>query len=376
MTTTEESIVRILIVDDEPDRHQALLLQFESRAEIQVRDPSEVEVSDLEHADLISVDEYLGIRWEEFISSTNTSRSVFNLDGLSVAASFRSQQRSGGYSSAVCVHTGDLEKLAPDLPDHPREALTAAQHDLDWVFAWGSNDFGAKLLSLAAAVGSVRKNVESLGGDFGFSWLSGSSGRWQDLAIRQIEECRPPAHAIAVSTGGTAYVRWLAQKILPYPTFLYDDFHAANYLGLTVRSLEQMSSHPLVVEIGAVYDGPLSSFSGRRWWRAALEALLESCGVDEWESSGDRANALSSHMDLELQPLDTEAGVVVYSSSGKVDGVGCDPKNAIRMHADGWPAYADDQWMRIEDIQDDLSLQSQISGIDRGRFRRVLEDEA
>lgn len=372
MPNADSGRIQILIVDNEPDRHEGLTALY-GDATFAIRTPEDVETLDVQDADLISVDEYLGEEWQTYLDAQNASRSLHNIDGLSVAASFRSQGRFLRERFGVSLHTGDLAKLSDGLPAYPREALTAAQHDLDWVFSWQDEGFADRLISLARAVRSAARLAGQLQQDFGASWLGLSDQGWAEGARRQIEDCRPPAHGLARNTQGASYVRWLAQRIVPYPTFLLDEHHAANFLGVTADSFRLLRETDLLTSAGAVFEGPLCDFVGVRWWRAALQYLLETLQLTHWSSSAEKASALSSACGVPLEPYAAENTVVTYDADGLVTDIGVDPSSAVRLQTDGWPVYADDPWAYLRDVADDPELTQLVASTDRHRLRGSVQ---
>ncbi|MBY8853834.1 hypothetical protein K7G98_38645, partial [Saccharothrix sp. MB29] len=59
------------------------------------------------------------------------------------------------------------------------------------------------------------------------TWLKLPDSEWRDDALWQIEQCRPPRHAVAERTAGTAWLKWFLHRILPYPTFLLNEAQVA-----------------------------------------------------------------------------------------------------------------------------------------------------
>ena len=359
--------MKILLVDDEPERHEGLISRMRHRAKIVSLDPSDVTLADLADIDLVSVDEYFADEW--YGSIADLSASLRNEDGLAVAAAFRSQARGLSKDYAVSLHSGELARLAAGLPVSTREGLTAAQHDLDWVFAYGSDAFGERLVDLAVAVRSATQSGSSFREDAGASWLQAPDTSWKLVAQDQIEDCRPPAHALAENTGGRSYVRWLAQRILPYPTFLYDQNHSANILGILPESFQAIASLGKVRPIE--YRGPLQSFLGQRWWRAGWQGLLREAGVTTWDTSSAKAEALSRVLDTTLLPLPHEQTVVTYDLESRVVDVGADLTVSVRLNLDGWPVFADDPWASSAATASDPSLLRLVARADRAQIEDI-----
>lgn len=362
--------LKILLIDDEPDRHAGLGLQLRSRADILVRDPSDVSLDDIADVDLVSVDEYLGAEWAYAVSDGHLSGpvSLRNEDGLAVAAALRSQARSSERDYGVTLHTGELARLAAGLPARGREPLTAAQHDLDWVFSYGDDRFGERLLELAKAVRSAAAARLDIQADFGAAWLRLSGSAWERSAREQIEDCRPPAHALAENTRGRSYIRWLAQRILPYPTFLLDDSHGANLLGITEESFVELVAQQVIQDLAVSYSGPLNGFYGRRWWRAGLQFLLTLAGAEPWDTAQDRAAAVAALVGQPLQSLQHDFPVVTYDEEGVLLRIDANPSDAVRLQADGWPIFADDAWAEISRVQTNDRLLRLVALSERSRI--------
>jgi hypothetical protein len=373
MAPEENQLPRILLVDDQVDRHDLLVDVLKDRALVRVVHPLDVDLDDLTDIDLVSVDEFLGDDWELEITDTLTiPASLSNRDGLAVAASFRSQTRrssdnpavstspSGLPQFAVTLHTGALATLAGDLPSGNREALTANQHDLEWVFQREDEKFPARLAEMALASRSLL-SADRVQDDFGASWLNVPSEPWRDTAIAQIEDCRPPAHSLARNTNGRSYLRWLAHRVLPYPAFLVSRDHGANLLGITARSFDALAQQ---LE-GSVYAGPLSNFLGQRWWRAGLQQILVNCDVYQWDNAVDRARALSTAFGIDLDALQHDQPVVSYDIEGRVKNIDTDPETSVRLQQDGWPVWADDPWASKADVAENDLLRRMVAQADR-----------
>lgn len=357
----------ILLIDNESsERVVGIRARLAGRANVRAIDPLDVEPEDLADADLVSVDEFLGDDWDTFVESDARAlpASVRNRDGLAVAASVRSQVRFAGTRPlAITLHTGEIDKLAGALPRANREPLVAAQHDLEWVFQFEADFIPDRLLAFAEAARSLVNAANIVADDFGARWLQvPRDAPWGPTAIAQIEDARPPAHSLAQDTAGRSYLRWLAHRVLPYPTFLLNRAHAANLLGI------QETSFDLLAERAHAYDGPLRGLLGDRWWRASLQQLLVDHDVNTWDSTEERATALSVGLGLPLVPLSEEQAVVSYTAEGTVADIDTDPDESVRLQMDGWPVWADDPWALVETVRSNLDLRRTVSHVDRARI--------
>lgn len=341
---------RVLIIDDTPGRHRLLP---QGDVKFRILDPGDVDDSSLDDIDLVCVDEYLGDEWAATIETrVHDLPALKNGDGLSVAAALRSRarlaDRAGEPGFAVALFTAELGKLSEDLPTPWQEPLTASMHDLEWVFRFESGPaaFGDRVAELAQASRSIIGINVSESGD---SWLGLGDEAWADLARAQIDDCRPPQNALAQSTSGRSYLRWLAQRVMPYPTFLLDDVYAANMMGIDVDTFKSDAVQALLASQNAKYDGPLStSFLGRRWWRAALQHVLDGAGASAWDDPGEKGAALSAAIGSPITPLAAANPVVCYGPRGEVVALDAESSECVRVQLDGWPLYADEAWVLLD----------------------------
>lgn len=362
---------RILVLDDNPGRHS--LIKSDETTEFRVLHPLDLEAADLEGVHLVCVDEYFDEEWAANVLSLVGDRPALqNHDGLAVAASLRSNARiaheSGQLGFAVALFTAELEKLAGDAAGPRQESLTASIHDLEWIFAFndGPAPLRDRFVELAEASRGIARVFANSTGD---SWLGLDTQPWGDLARAQIDDCRPPEHALGRSTGGLSYLRWFAQRILPYPTFLLDSYYAANLLGIEVSAFELPQVQDHLDRNLARYDGALSSaLLGRRWWRAALQTLLQEIGSSQWDSASERAQAVSAAVGVPLTPLQSVNPVVTYDALGRMVQIDGEASESVRVQMDGWPVYADEAWASLVDVRTDLSLRALVAHDDLGRI--------
>lgn len=364
------SMSRVLIVDDTPERH---ILLPHGDVNFQVLHPLEVDDSSLVGVDLICVDEYLGSEWAtEIQQRVGDLPALHNADGLAVAAALRSRarlaDRSGELGFAVALFTAELDKLSENIPRARQEQLTASLHDLEWVFRFesGPAGFGSRVEELAYASRSITGIDVAAKGD---AWLGLAQEPWADLARAQIDDCRPPQSSLARSTSGRSYLRWFAQRVLPYPTFLLDDVYAAHLLGLEAASFRAEPVQRLLEHHHARYGGPLGAkFLGTRWWRAALQHVLTEVGTSLWEEPSEKAEALSQAVGVELRALEATNPVVCYGSDGNIIATDAEASDCVRVQLDGWPLYADEVWVRLDVARTDPAVRALVAHDDLSRL--------
>lgn len=367
----DTAVNRVLILDDNPGRHS--LLPPSTDTIFIIRHPLDLDTSDLAGIDLVCVDEYLGDEWAlEVNNLVGGLPTLMNNDGLAVAAALRSRARlatqDGESGFAVALFTAELDKLAQGTPRSRQEPLTASLHDLEWVFRFedGPAPLGNRISELAAASRSVANIDVATSGD---AWLGLRAQTWADLARAQIDDCRPPEHALARSTSGRSYLRWLAQRILPYPAFLLDDAYAASLLGIDIESFRSSAIQGLLAKYEAQYRGALAdSFLGVRWWRAALQHLLQDIGSSQWATSEEKAQSLAITADTKVVALIAENPVITYDAIGEVSQIGAEAEKSVRVQMDGWPVYADEAWAGLDEARSDPALRSLVAHDDLHRL--------
>jgi hypothetical protein len=69
-----------------------------------------------------------------------------------------------------------------------------------------------------------------------------------------------------------AFGRWILEKFLPTPGFLYDDLHAATHFGLTETAFKRISKEKRFKKIK--YSGIFSKTSSDLWWVSELNNLV------------------------------------------------------------------------------------------------------
>lgn len=283
--------------------------------------PSEVEGSHVRTAELVVLDEFLD-DWSRPAGPATTIPE----DGLAVGAVLRSQKPS----LSIAILTGDIERLADGVPVSFGEHHVASLRDVEWVFSKTDDQSMTRIASVAGAVASLPSRLTS---DAVVEWLSVPQQTWRDEAIEHITRCRPPLAPRQTTSGTRPLLRWFLQRILPYPTFLLTDRRAALALGTGIEAIGAISAMPAAAQ--SVYDGPLASFLGRRWWRAGIEHLLEDEEtVAGLAGLGDRASV----------------GFVIPLGDDLEELEPAPVSDCVRIYPDGWPAFADQAWALEQDV--------------------------
>lgn len=346
----------ILIVDDELQAAKGLKKRIDDKARVITRTPDELKVTDLRNADLILVDfELQEEGWEpaEVTESPN---------GLALGAVLREQIRSLDRKqvTGVALYTGQLDQISGTIPNEVRGFVVARLTNLEWVFEKGQTDTQVTVVSLAHAIRSLPRAWPEGAHDattqlHRFLGLQSTASFFR-TASEDIAACHPPIHELSNASHALAVVRWLGQRILPYPTFLMDRIGLAARLRLTPRRLKPLldgRSRFAEAMKGIAYDGALADLYGPHWWRAGLDEL-----VFEWSSGTGEIEPLqaeiSSLAGKKLKFLDSEV-VPVIDAGYRAERL-ASIESALRLRPDDWPVFADDAWAEREEVEGDPSL--------------------
>jgi hypothetical protein len=346
----------IYLIDNEDQRSTALALNEYPDVEARWLYPTEVTSRHLEVATLLAVDQYFDLYTdapdEDFELPPNLPPAVVPVDGLALASVLRSAAKGGRRTSpiGIALRSAELDKLTADLPQGIRQPLVAAQHDLEWVVPKVSDivDPAGQLVSLARALATYPSEWPSgRVRDVGIQWLGVPSADWAGLAREQIGQCRPPVEVADTSAHGLSWLRWLAHRVLPFPTFLLQDTYVAAMLGVTPDSLRLTlaGGSELGRQLRACrYTGALADLQPPRYWRAGIHHLINSYVGDE--DTDDPFAVAETIVDAssELVPLRMVEPVVCIDADYRPSDQIVERDSAKRLAPDGWPAYADPAW--------------------------------
>jgi hypothetical protein len=362
----------ILIVDDKPETEKgraSVISNLGLRAI--VKTPQEVTIEDIKSSSVVAVDEYL--EWDSVPHPETPA--FFPIDGLAVMRVLQRHAWANKVAPAFVLRSGELSKLGAALPAGIRESALAIQHDLDWAFNKNDEKESRRIVALAAATHSLRE-VFARGAEWdgGAEWLGIKESEWSKLAISQADACRPPDGSVADYTAGSSWLRWFTQRILPYPTFILSDLHASLRFRLSLPSFNavtQSDSELSRILRPLQYQGHLSDFCGRRWWRAGIEMFIDGIVADaDWDTT--EADALNERLSElhgeELDFIEEDHPVAVMDSDYIESQWVIDSSEAVRLSPDLWPVFADEPWASIDDVQNDATLRSLVAKEDRERI--------
>jgi hypothetical protein len=380
---SEDYLPHILIVDDEET--SAYELGLSTLATTRARHPRDVDVSDLEWADLVLMDFFLS-NWMERDELDEISLQPPN--GLALAAVLREHAdaaNNGGHNyTAFAIHSGHIGDISKRLHTTNRTPYVVARlNNLEWAFDKSDELRFARSAALAAAVRYVSA-----------SWLAVEAGGfatateellklavdapWSDRAADDVVLCQIPLSDFSAGNNGLLFLRWLLHGILPYPTFLLATHWVAARLRITPGSLRQVleGQSELAKELAACqYLGVLKTFDGPRWWRAAIDQY-----VWDLRAAGARDPA-AFHAELEkragvnLERIEGVSLAVCVDRELKPRDVLCTLESVVRLVPDLWPAYADPAYAKVDVVLEDADLSSIVHPLDRDRVPALVEEE-
>lgn len=381
---TTDRLPSILIVDDKPEEVRQLEELLRGQASTVVRHPQDVTNDDLVGTDLVLVD-YRLQHWPE--RDEIYSLSLRPMNGLALAGVLRAfltheESEEAGVSpgpTAIALHSALLKQLAGGLPVEIRVHAIARANNLEWAFEKSVLDsslppLSDQLTSLADAVCRLPntwprepESVKELAKEF---FQLPSEAPWASQAWSEIEDCHPPLHELSTATHGLALIRWMLHRILPYPCFLFDEWHLAARLGVEHAGFHAALKNANFVDAfkDTQYAGSLSTFLGKRWWRAGVESLL-------WELT----EAQSYDLELARQRLSERTGValtvsrhsnpiVCLDAHYKALPTFCSADESVRIQPDDWPSFAEQAWTTVALAREHALLNSLVIGADRKRL--------
>lgn len=365
------SMANVLIVDDDPDTGADQLAADLDLlgVDADALQPDEVTQERLEKADLILVD-YVLAKWgvtrrkarEPGIVATSPR------DGLALAAVLHSRLPTGAKRArGVGLYSAKLGQLVANFSPSVTEHAAARINGLDWAFGKGDikglPPTADRVQSLAVAMVGLadqwNRESESAGRDALEAILAVPARPWADEAWRDVSAAQPPLYQLASASDGRAILRWLAQRVLPYPAFLLGREHLALAFGVTPESLAKTSREKLDKTLGARYSGSLDCFLGPRWWRAGIRArMIEWTG--SLQATPDAAKRLSKELGVRLKRLHPPNSVLAMDAKLRAPTVLVARENAVRILPDDWPPFADTAWLRIDAIRKKPSLRQYV----------------
>lgn len=370
----------VLLVDDQPDTRELLrgplAVSVLAPADSQFNEELQAQISKV---DLVLIDQELKLDESEWLKA---------VDGAALVGNFRSHARKLKISLPPLVlitayqeaYANEIPAVGPTVPLNGtflrREHRLAPTLDVEWILAKDDTATPGKIVELAVASVAARHCIGSGGATLDeiekFLELA-SAEPWAESGKEYVQRARPPVSMDTSSAedhprGPTTVLRWLLQRVLPYPGLMLSDLYAAWTLRVSYDSflefLRAATKTPWESAIfSAQYHGPLATFLGRRWWAAGIEHAA-------WQLH-ERANQtgnLQAAIDVlapgsPLKALDLQDPVVVWTED-LIEQQIAPIDSAVQLHPPGWPAEAIEPWVLRSDVDADPILKSMLDPID------------
>jgi len=359
----------ILVVDDKLADADNLRRRIGRSAEVITRTPDEIVPRELRRADLVLVD-YELTEWEGAGNGVLTNPP----NGLALASVMREQigeiEQPG--TAGVALYSGRLDQISGTLPEEVRGFAVARLHNLEWVFEKKDDTAHVGILALARAITTLPAawpdDAEGAGEAVHAFLGLDSKIPFFELAAEDIDAAHPPIHELSRASHALAMVRWLAQRILPYPAFLIDQIGLAARLRLDPDDLAKVlagKSRLAGALEGASYEGALAALLGPHWWRSGIDNL-----IFEWtDGTGDAEMLEASLSRLSARRLKFGDGdmVPVIDETYRARGT-ASIETAVRVRPDDWPVFADDAWAERAEVLGTPRLRGLLLEADRGRL--------
>lgn len=361
MTSPE---IDVLIIDDQPGEAELLKSALSTKAGVTVKHPSEVALDDVAEVDLILVD-YTLEDWSTRDRAEELAQQP--ADGLAVISILESHTSAS--ATGYALFSANLAKLSQKLASPHREHAIARLHNIEWAFPKSGDRerLADQVISLAKALKSASALLLSDDAQttrVGAQQLLGldMSLPWHEQGWKDVERCFPPLYELSQASHGRAFVRWLAHRVVPYPTFVLEAAYAGTALGVSLP--RENGDVPMQVEEflePALYRGALSDLIGNRWWRAGIEYVL-----NERRASLDNPSDLRSSLarQFKMDGLEAREPVVCVDASYLPTEI-APIQESVRVQPDDWPAFADPAWMRFDDVSGDPTLTALVVEDDR-----------
>lgn len=352
-----EPVPLILHVDDDAPELSQWNEEFRSagRCRLVTRHPRDVTERDMIDASLVLVDVKLD-EWRERDDVKVLTLKPTN--GLAVLAIMQEHAYalSKDKARAFALYTGALPEIARGLV--PRSHIVARAHNLEWVFdkkepTRARIDQVSRLATAVAALPAPWPGDTPADATNALcSWLGLQNDSWFESAWRSIIRCRPPMHEFAEHTHGIGILRWMLQRILPYPCFLLDDLHLAARLRVKAEIFEkELDSNGALGKLfePARYKGQLDGFLGRRWWRSAIDSVVFNLVKDD-PANLDALHAALKDVAPSLEPLAVSTAFPVLDPEFRFVPTLAGPDEVVEVVPDDWPPFADSAWALRADV--------------------------
>ena len=379
------SATTVLIVDDQPDKEADAIAGDIASAGDVVADavhPGKLSRAQIEEADLILVDYKLDdwLKERDAGEGGGPSKELISqkpCNGLALAAVIRSQLPPDDGVRGIALLSANLTDLVQDFTRAATEHTAARFSGVEWAFdkkeIEGLPDLAERILSFAAALRTLNEQWAKVEEEDDreqtlFHLLELGAAPWAEVAGRDVHAAQAPINQYGTASHGLSVLRWLGQRILPYPTFLLDSRRLAMACGIALGAIDYDDQMKALESVfgEARYQGPLANFLGPRWWRAGVRHTVRELSGDTLPGP-EVAAAVEAQAGADLGRLEPPGAVLGIDGSLNVVGTVA-RERALRIRPDDWPPFAETGWLSMEQLQKEPSLIDLIDPVDRGRL--------
>jgi hypothetical protein len=366
----------IVYIDDAPDELMALATAAQKDRIEEIRfDPTDNGPAAFKLAEVTPV-------WVfDFFLLSPAPGNYTDENGLSLFQKWK--VTAGSRPTTVLVSNALEQAVGEPLGQVERHHIIAQKHGVEWI-GEKSKETLKRVIEIADAANQIAKALKPSASS---SHNSGTYDAerlcfdvlgaprdtdWANSAQRQIDRARPPREVPMAPASATAraIVGWLITHVIPYPTFILTDAQAA--LRLTVspasfRAIAQSAEcrdptkHQKLLS-SCRYQGPLATFLGRRWWRAAIDDFAWHLAEGD---TGYRTALEEISGGTPLAWLEQSEPVLLSTDDlVETDDI-AEAKDCVRVADEDFPASVDPAWVRIDTARENRLLAAKVVYEDR-----------
>lgn len=380
------SSATVLIVDDLPHKEADQIAEDVAETGEVAADavhPGKLTQAEIEAADLILVDykleAWLEVRDAEEEEKPADRRLVAQrpCNGLALASVIRSQLPKDDGVRGIALLSANLTDLVQDFARAATEHAAARFSGVEWAFDKEEidelPDLAIRIRSFAAALRSLNEKWPQVEEETDreqalFQLLELGDAPWKEVAGRDVHAAQAPINQYGTASHGLSVLRWLGQRVLPYPTFLLDFRRLALACGIAPEAIDDDDERKALESVfaDARYRGPLAEFLGPRWWGAGVRYTVKELVDDPLPEPVEIADAVEARAGMVLKRLQPSGAVLGIDGGLNVVGTVA-REGAFRIRPDDWPPFAESGWLPKEQLAEDRSLIDLIDPVDRER---------
>ncbi len=343
-------------------------------ANVVIRQPEEITQSDVFDSDLVLIDHRLTNEQEQNALSYIPTVPKTGISLAAVLREYADESDDPRHITAFCLHTELIDQMRRGLPSATAQHVIASRSNLEWVFPTDEPRRFEQMIILAQAIRELqfdwpKTNVESsekLKSVLGLK----DENSWTDRCWREVRDYLPPVVEMSAGRFQIQVVRWLLHQVMPYCSFLGDEYWAAARLQITVQEFRRVTKggSQLAEDLDSMrYSGLLSGFLGERWWRGAMEDYV--CNLTRPPHyRGQIPDGASKRAGETLERVERDHGLLGLDQNLQPKQIFASIKNTVQLQLDYWPALAEPPWIEVEDVKKSPALMAIVDPLDVDRI--------